>query len=352
VAKIIQISSALSPDIGGPYEVVVAIREYFDSSKTENEIINVGQEIDMRIYNLKSVFGNKYGLSLKLWKSNIKKMIRDSDVIFIHGYYLFSSLVGLLLAKRTTKILLFPHGSLNKYQESKGKGRKYIFRIFMSKLVKYRNVCFMCTGDQEISDVKRQLGNITFRKTLLGSGLENYSLSKKLSLPLQLITISRLHPVKNLELCIELLAKCIKEGQEVKLTIIGGGNENYEEILRNRAKFLGVEEFLILKGFQNRSQITTEIDSSHILLQLSHFENFGIAVAEAISRSTPVLISSYMGISQFVVDNNCGKIADISSVDDVYKQLIWIVKNYNTFLEHSQKASILLNWELIIRDWI
>ena len=231
MAKITQICAALNPNIGGPFEVVIAIREYFDSLEIENEIINVGQENHVNTYNLKSAFGNRYGFPLKLWELNIKKKIRDSDVVFVHGYYLLSSLISLILAKQTTRILLFPHGSLNKYQQPKGKTRKFIFRILMSRVINYRNVCFMCTSDQEIDDIKRQLGNVTVRKTILGSGFESHSSEKESFQPLQLIVISRLHPIKNLELCIELLAKCISEGQNVNLTIIGGGNNHYEDIL-------------------------------------------------------------------------------------------------------------------------
>lgn len=102
--------------------------------------------------------------------------------------------------------------------------------------------------------------------------------------------LGRLHPRKNVEVLIEAWIELGDKVQQAKLLIMGKGDNDYEQYLKNMVRshsMLNVEFVGFVTGrekFERLASLTT-------LCVPSDFENFGMIVTEALSVGTPVIAS-------------------------------------------------------------
>ena len=102
--------------------------------------------------------------------------------------------------------------------------------------------------------------------------------------------LGRLHPRKNVE---GLLDAWISLGTEVKdaqLVIMGKGEPQYEQMLKERVRQHGLEN-VEFAGFVTGREKFERLASLTALCVPSDFENFGMIVTEALSVGTPVIAS-------------------------------------------------------------
>jgi glycosyltransferase involved in cell wall biosynthesis len=350
-AIIVQVCSNLDPRIGGPYQVILAINEYCVESEREIQTFSFGGvDTDFAIV-LPSFMKNSYGFIFPFRAFNLFKSIRQSSLIIIHGYYLFSTLLVVFLSKRHNRIILFPHGSLNASQINKSKFPKYVFNIFFRSVTKRMNIFFACTGNQELLDVKNQFPTFRTFQTLLGSRL-GANVQKSYSGVLKLLTISRIHPIKNLEYSLALVSLLKSNGISVKYLHIGDGPEPYMFELQQLAASLSIEDCVEFRGSQEVNSIKDSIDDASFLLQLSHYENYGISVAEAISRCTPVIVTPNVGIATFVRENACGLVVELGNVQSLFDQLTKNLSSYSKLVSNCRAAQEKLKWNKIIEKWV
>lgn len=100
--------------------------------------------------------------------------------------------------------------------------------------------------------------------------------------------LGRLHPRKNVQILIDVWSKLGDETQNAELIIIGKGEEEYEAMLRNEVKRLGLNN-VIFVGFITGREKFEKLASLTALCVPSDFENFGMIVTEALSVQTPVI---------------------------------------------------------------
>ncbi|MBF0501638.1 MAG: glycosyltransferase [Candidatus Riflebacteria bacterium] len=109
-------------------------------------------------------------------------------------------------------------------------------------------------------------------------------------------TLSRLHPVKGLDILIEALARLNTRGKRFRLVIGGDGRE------RER-----LEKLVAQRGLQGRVEFAGSIsspgaflDALDIFIAPSREEAFGITICEAMERGIPVVGSAVGGIREIV----------------------------------------------------
>lgn len=350
-AIIVQICSNLDPRIGGPYQVVLAINEYCLESGIEIQTFSFGGEDADFVTVLPSFMNNPYGLIFPFGVFKLFKTIRQSSLIFSHGYYLFSTFLVVFLSKRDKRIIIFPHGSLNESQINKSKFPKFVFNIFFRFIAKRKNMFFACTGNQELLDVKNQFPTFRTFETLLGSRL-GANVQKSDPGVLKLLTISRIHRIKNLEYGLALVSLLKSNGIPVKYLHIGDGPDPYKSELQQLAAILSIEDCVEFRGTQELDSIKKSIDDASFLLQLSHYENYGISVAEAISRCTPVIVTPKVGIASFVRENACGLVVELGDVQSLFNQLIKSISSYSKLVSNCRVTQEKLDWNKIIGEWV
>lgn len=117
--------------------------------------------------------------------------------------------------------------------------------------------------------------------------------------------LGRIHPRKRVERLIYALDALKSEVPDMRLIIIGGGDDEYERFLRDEVSRLNLGERVEFTGFINGKEKDDAIRRISVLAVPSDFENFGNIVIEALARAIPVIASKGMPW-QSLETNGCG----------------------------------------------
>jgi len=118
--------------------------------------------------------------------------------------------------------------------------------------------------------------------------------------------LGRLHPKKNVEICIRATARL----PNVRLIIAGDGPTEYTAALKRLAETTGADTRVEFVGFIEPHQKSSFFNAIDSLLLVSDFECFGMAAAEALAMSVPVIVSETTGVSEIVTKFGCGLITN------------------------------------------
>lgn len=125
-----------------------------------------------------------------------------------------------------------------------------------------------------------------------------------------LLFLGRVHPKKGPDLLIRALAVLQREGQWSAqshcLVMAGPCQGRYARSLTSLASQLGVAESIHWTGMLLGDHKWGAFQAAEVFVLPSHQENYGIAVAEALSASTPVLITHPVNISPEIAADGAG----------------------------------------------
>lgn len=111
----------------------------------------------------------------------------------------------------------------------------------------------------------------------------------------QVVTLGRIHPVKNLELAIAALARLRRLPGCAQATLLVAGPERagepYGAALRAQAAAAGLAEAVIFLGLVTGAAKAALLSHADVLWLPSHMESFGNVVVESLAAGTPVLAS-------------------------------------------------------------
>lgn len=136
-----------------------------------------------------------------------------------------------------------------------------------------------------------------------------------------LIHVSNFRAVKRPVDCVEILAKVLQKGGDVRLVMVGDGPE-YSAI-HHRARQLNVLDKTEFVGKQ--AKISDYLGIADISLLPSELESFGLAALEAQACELPVVASRVGGIPEVINDGETGFMSDVGDTekmsDDVLRLL-------------------------------
>jgi glycosyltransferase involved in cell wall biosynthesis len=111
-----------------------------------------------------------------------------------------------------------------------------------------------------------------------------------------LLYLGRLHEKKGCDLLIRAFAAVAAADQTLNLVMAGPDQTGWAPALRNLAESLGVAERVVWPGMLDHDRKWGAFFCAEAFVLPSHQENFGVAVAEALSCGVPVLISDKVNI--------------------------------------------------------
>lgn len=352
--RLFQITTSLDPKLGGPTSVVLATLKYLDHI-FDHKLIIFGKSLPSvsRQVSIPTFMNNRYGFTFKRLKFLGLHENRDTDIVLIHGFYLYSTLISLLFFK-SGNIYLMPHGSLEEYQERVGKFRKYIFRLCLGLVLRNREIHFLLGSHPERKSVLKLFPNAKISVVGLGISLEDMPLArvKTLNRPIKLFCMSRISGKKRIDLCVRAVEKLNILENRYSLEIIGSGELKLENELRKLVAQLNLEQVVKFSGFLEGREKSSAISASDILLLPSENENFAVAVAESIAAGKPVVVSKYVAMHEFVDRYKTGITLDSLQVDDLVKAIEMVSENYTQFQKNCIDSLHKLSWEEVHKNWI
>jgi glycosyltransferase involved in cell wall biosynthesis len=131
--------------------------------------------------------------------------------------------------------------------------------------------------------------------------------------PLRLGVLSRLVPLKNIEVVIRATARLAQMGIDVETEIAGTGPS--ESALRELATKLGVDSRVRFLGWQG--DVGALLSTWHLLLMPSMHEGFPLAALEAMGSARAVFASQVGGLCELVADEVTGRLLPPGDIDQL-----------------------------------
>lgn len=135
--------------------------------------------------------------------------------------------------------------------------------------------------------------------------------------------IGRVHPKKGPDLLFKAVARLKRDGlwdENTRVVMAGPADFGYAHELKALVRSLGIERLVYWTGMLRGDAKWGAFQSADVFILPSHQENFGIAVAEALSARLPVLITHPVNISPEIAVDGAGLVDD-DSVPGTYRLL-------------------------------
>jgi glycosyltransferase involved in cell wall biosynthesis len=310
------------------------------------------------------------GTSITPWRYN-KKLVPwllenfdRFDSVTVHGLWLYHSqaaIKALLKFKKTNskfpRIYVMTHGMLDPYFQ-KAEDRKLkafrndvYWKIFENNVINNANgMLFTC--EEELLLARTSFPNYKPKREInVAYGIQPPPMYTKNMREVLiekvpqwnkepfLVFLSRIHPKKGIDLMIKGYLKLEKElGKLPQLIIAGPGLESsYGQEMQNLAK---PSSSILFPGMLSGDAKWGAFYESEAFVLSSHQENFGIAVAEALACTKPVLISNKVNIWR-EIEKDRGGIVKNDTEEDTYKTLKeWLLLSPEEKTKMSENAYI------------
>lgn len=337
--KVLRVTSSMNPDEGGVVEAINQACKLFNDNKYRMDVLchdesNVKKHEDSKDYCIislgKGVTSYKFNIKLIHWLINNS---RKYDLVIIDGLWQFHSISGFILKLLGVPYFVFVHGMLDPYFNSNKlkyfKKLPFWFLIERNILAMANGVIFTCEEEKRLAaksfpfyKVKPLIcslgveGCINQPEVTSEAFLDTYPDLRDKSF---MLFLSRVNPKKGLDLLIKSFARLSDTHGKV-IAIAGPSNAAYKEELMSLIRNEGIENSVFWLGSIRGDVKWGAYELADCFILPSHQENFGIVVAEALSTSTPTLISNKVNIYDEVERFSAGFVSE-DTVDGTFDSL-------------------------------
>ena len=137
-----------------------------------------------------------------------------------------------------------------------------------------------------------------------------------------IIFVGRIHPDKGVDLLLE--AACIlgEEYPDLRLRMLGRGDDELVDELRTRAIALGFPDLLDLAGFVDRCELPEYLSRSHVFAAPSLYEGGpGFVYLEAMACGLPVIACAGSGAAEIVEHGERGLLVSPGDMESLVQAL-------------------------------
>ena len=154
--------------------------------------------------------------------------------------------------------------------------------------------------------------------------------------PLTIGVVSRLEPIKGMDLVVPAFAEVQAKHTDVRLLVVGDGSQR--QLMEHQARDAGVEEAVEFAGRQEQSALQGYYDQIDILLMPSRSEGFGLTAIEGMARGCVVVAAATGGLPEVVHDGEVGLLHKPESVADMAGKLDLLVSDRGLMQRLSRNA--------------
>ena len=147
--------------------------------------------------------------------------------------------------------------------------------------------------------------------------------------PTIIVSLGRLHWVKDYPLSLRIMAKLKKTGFKFKYYILGDGPD--KEQLLFLCNELDIQDEVVLAGKVSTPQIQHFFEKAHVYLQTSYAEGFSNACLEAQAFGIPCVVPAISGMDVCVENEKTGLIVQERDEHLFVKSIKYLVDNYQLF---------------------
>jgi glycosyltransferase involved in cell wall biosynthesis len=298
----------------------------------------------------------------KIYFDVFNKFIKkEFDIMHFNSYPTYSNGAALLLrfAKlRKTCTVLNIHG----IPELEGRAEQWLetapFLNLMTRLSYYKMADRIIVNSQFMRDFAILFYGLDPDKVKVipnGVDLEVFTNSnKRISLEGHpaVLFIGHFARLKGIDILIRAIAKLKPELPNIKLHLVGRGNDKYFASL---AKKEGVEEQVIFHSWVTQSKAASYYKSADICVFPSRHEGFGIVILEAMASGTPVIASDIPSFREILSDGVDGRLFEKEDAEALAEAIIALYNNpkLRTQLSHHATQKVTqYSWDKIADKYI
>ena len=144
-------------------------------------------------------------------------------------------------------------------------------------------------------------------------------------LPVRVVTVGRLHWVKDVSTTLIALAEFRDQGFHAQLTIIGDGPE--KEALQYRAFVLGLKDAVVFAGALQPEAVREHLENAQLFLLTSLSEGTSNSALEAMALELPVIVTAVGGMPEVIQDGVNGWVVPPSNPAKLAESMSFAVSN-------------------------
>lgn len=325
--RILDVIHSLDRERGGPAE---GLRQMIAGTRTLGHVQEVltldapgsayARDVVTPVHAIGPARGN-YG-----WTPRLAPWLRahapDYDAVVVHGLWQYpGAAVHAALRSGPTPYLVWPHGMLDPWFRHAfpfKHAKKWLYWQAIERHVLRDAAAVLFTTEEEARLAPRSFAPYAARESVLGYGLEVEDSAREaraedflrgrpsLDGRRLLLFLGRIHPKKGCDLLLRAFAGVAPSAPELQLVMAGPDAVGHRAELEAIARALGIGERLTWTGMLHGREKWGALRAADAFVLPSHQENFGIAVAEALSAGLPVLVSTQVNIWREVVRDGAG----------------------------------------------
>jgi len=345
--RVLQIIPSVSLVYGGPSQMVLSLSAALAKEGVEVTILTTNSNGDagqppldvpldrpveqngyqIRYFPCSPFRRYKFSLLLLRW---LNKNAKNYDLAHIHALFSpVSSCAATIARWQKLPYILRPLGTLDPADLRKKKWLKkfYITLLERPNIAGASAIHFTSLLEASISEkfgVKTQDFVIPLGVEL--PKLENRQ-SEFYSQSPVILFMSRIDPKKGLNLLIPALQNLLNRGVDFHLVLAGSNPQDPEYEAKIRSQILtALPDRVTITGFVTGDRKISLLQNADLFVLPSYYENFGIAVAEAMAAGTPVCISRGVYIWEDVLNAEAGWVFDLT-VESLTDTLIAALKD-------------------------
>ncbi len=362
---------------GGPSKALLSLSSHLISKGVDLRLIAKKlSKIDPSYQNLSPLifqYQSELKISFKnfIIENQLADLLENMDikypqtVVHDHGIWLPSNnTICTFARKRRLKLLISPHGTLDKWSFSQKKFKKnLVWNLYEKNNLNNADVLHACSEKEAENFLRKKIkapiavipnGSLEPTKRELTCKLSLNSLGIKNTSLKNFLFVGRLHPVKGLENLIFAVKNTLLNKKDWRLIIAGYSEINYMNKLKKIIVENSLEEKVLILGPVVGDELINLYRNSKFFVLPSFSENFGIVVSEALTFGLPVITTKDTPWS-IIEEKNCGwviepKINEISIA--ITKAINLSDEEYNQKSLNAKNLSKEYSWKKISTSFI
>lgn len=153
-----------------------------------------------------------------------------------------------------------------------------------------------------------------------------------------LIYLGALSKDKGIEDTLEVFSLLKQKNNDFQFWVIGKSDENYLNYLRKLAKKLGIENSIKFWGYLSEDKKNILLARSHLLINSSVREGWGLVVIEAARMGTPTVGYNVAGLRDSIVDNETGILTEKNTPHDIAESVFKLVEDWPRYIKMCGQA--------------
>ena len=312
------------PDIGGPASFVPKIAKMLSENEHDVTVICLSDNkfSDDEIYKVKRILRNQ-NLLLR-WIQTIFTIIKNGrkvDCLFVNGLPMESYVANLFLRKKLVRKIVgdwawergrnkgIINESFDDFQENSHNLHLEIAKFSRGWTATKADI--VITPSKHLSKVVENWGVQPNKLIIIynGTKIVNDDVSNTNQGTVNLITVGRLAPWKNIDTIIKSVNLLKQYDMKFKLFIVGSGP--LESELKKLVSDLNLSTEVIFTGQKKYTELTKYYENSNIYIQASGYEGLPHVLLEAINYDLSVISTPIGGSNEILQDGKNGYVLNL-----------------------------------------